>query len=93
MKNFVFISPDFPDHFYKFVLALKRNGMRVLGVGGNYRNNVSPILLNALDEYYELPWLDNFDLEVNALRYLKTNMAILIILKVITNIGFKKTLN
>lgn len=69
MKNFVFISPEFPDHFYKFVLALKKNGIRVLGVGGNYRNNVNPILLNNIDEYYELPWLDNFNLEVNALRY------------------------
>ena len=24
MKNFVFISPHFPDHFYKFVVALNR---------------------------------------------------------------------
>ena len=33
MKNFVFISPNFPASYWKFCAELKNNGMRVLGIG------------------------------------------------------------
>ena len=33
MKNFVFISPNFPVTYWKFCAELKNNGMRVLGIG------------------------------------------------------------
>ena len=33
MKNFVFISPNFPLTYWKFCRELKNNGMRVLGIG------------------------------------------------------------
>ena len=32
MKNFVFISPNFPMTYWKFCAELKKNGMRVLGI-------------------------------------------------------------
>lgn len=32
MKNFVFISPDFPKTYYQFTKALKEAGFRVLGI-------------------------------------------------------------
>ena len=31
MKNFVFLSPNFPTNYWKFCKELKDNGMRVLG--------------------------------------------------------------
>ena len=30
MKNFIFISPNFPVTYWKFCAELKNNGMRVL---------------------------------------------------------------
>ena len=32
MKNFVFISPNFPENYWKFCAELKNNGLRVLGI-------------------------------------------------------------
>ena len=53
MKNFVFISPHFPDSFYRFVVALKKNGFRVLGIGDDPYENLRPELKEALTEYYQ----------------------------------------
>ena len=32
MKNFVFISPEFPKTYYNFCDRLKKNGLNVLGI-------------------------------------------------------------
>lgn len=69
MRNFVYISPQFPDYFYKFIEALKNNGFRVLGIGDDPYENLSPQLKNALTEYYVCYNMDNFDNEVRAVQY------------------------
>ena len=69
MKNFVFISPHFPDSFYRFVVALKNNGFRVLGIGDQPYDSLNPELKNALTEYYLCNNMDWFDNEINAVRY------------------------
>ena len=69
MKNFVFISPHFPDSFYRFVVALKKNGFRVLGIGDDPYENLRPELKEALTEYYVCYNMDNFDNEVKAVKY------------------------
>ena len=33
MKNFVFISPNFPTNYWLFCRELRDNGLRVLGIG------------------------------------------------------------
>ena len=33
MKNFIFISPNFPESYWRFCAALQRRGFRVLGIG------------------------------------------------------------
>lgn len=33
MKNFIFISPNFPENYWKFCRELKNDGLRVLGIG------------------------------------------------------------
>ena len=33
MKNFLFISPNFPVNYWYFCKQLRANGMRVLGIG------------------------------------------------------------
>ena len=69
MKNFVYISPQFPDYFYKFVEALKNNGFRILGIGDDPYENLSPRLKAALTEYYVCYNMDSFDNEVRAVQY------------------------
>lgn len=69
MRNFIFISPHFPDHFYKFVKALKNAGFNVLGIGDCPYNDLSNDLKNDLTEYYCCYDMDNFDNEVEAVRY------------------------
>ena len=69
MKNFVFISPNFPETYYRFVVALKNNGFRVLGVGDQSYDTLRPELKNALTEYYLCNDMDNFDNEVKAVQY------------------------
>lgn len=69
MKNFVFISPHFPDHFYKFVVALNKAGFRVLGIGDCPYDQLPNSLKENLTEYYGCWNMDNFDNEVEAVRY------------------------
>ena len=46
--NFVYISPNFPDAAWKFCAALKNNGVRVLGIGDQTYETLTPQLKNAL---------------------------------------------
>ena len=69
MQNFVFISPHFPDSFYRFVVALKKNGFRVLGIADEAYEKLKPELKAALTEYYRCPNMENFEEEINAVRY------------------------
>lgn len=69
MKNFIFISPHFPSSFFRFVEALKRNGFRVLGIGDAPYHELPEGLKASLDEYYCCYDMDNFDNEVNAVKY------------------------
>ena len=69
MKNFVFISPHFPETYYRFVVALKKNGFRVLGIGDAPYDQLPKPLKENLDEYYACWNMDNFDDEIAAVRY------------------------
>lgn len=69
MKNFVFISPHFPDTYYRFCAALRRNGFRVLGVGDCPYSQLAQEVKNSLDEYYYCWDMENFDSEKRALEY------------------------
>ena len=59
MKNFVFISPNFPQTYWKFCRELKNNGMRVLGIGDAPYDGLAPELRDALHEYYKVSSLEN----------------------------------
>ena len=61
MKNFVFISPNFPMTYWKFCRELKNNGMRVLGIGDCPYNELLQELRDSLDEYYKVSSLENND--------------------------------
>ncbi len=61
MKNFIFISPNFPLTYWKFCDELKKNGMRVLGIGDCPYDDLTQELRNAMHEYYKVSSLENYD--------------------------------
>ena len=61
MKNFVFISPNFPTNYWQFCKELKNNGLNVLGIGDQPYNELSWDLKNSLNEYYKVSSLENED--------------------------------
>ena len=59
MKNFVFISPNFPAIYWQFCKELKANGLRVLGIGDCPYDQLKPELKDSLHEYYKVSSLEN----------------------------------
>ena len=61
MKNFVFLSPNFPANYWRFCAGLKKNGMRVLGIGDCPYEQLSQDLRESLHEYYKVSNLGNYE--------------------------------
>jgi len=61
MKNFVFISPNFPTNYWQFCRELKNNGMNVLGIGDQPYDELLPELKDSLNEYYKVSSMENYD--------------------------------
>ena len=61
MKNFIFISPNFPASYWKFCAELRNNGLRVLGIGDCPYDELEQQLRDSLDEYYKVSSLENYD--------------------------------
>lgn len=61
MKNFIFISPNFPLTYWRFCKELRNNGMRVLGIGDSPYDDLIWELKDAMDEYYKVSSLENYD--------------------------------
>ena len=61
MKNFVFLSPNFPTNYWMFCKELKDNGLNVLGIGDQPYDELMPELKGSLNEYYKVSSLENYD--------------------------------
>ncbi len=61
MKNFIFLSPNFPGNYWMFCRALKQNGLNVLGIGDQPYDELSGELKDSLNEYYKVSSLENED--------------------------------
>ncbi len=61
MKNFIFISPNFPDTYWHFCRELKNNGLRVLGIGDCPYGELQQELRDSLNEYYKVDSLENYE--------------------------------
>ena len=61
MKNFIFLSPNFPDNYWNFCAKLKENGLNVLGIGDCPYDELRYELKNSLNEYYKVGSLENYD--------------------------------
>ena len=69
MKNFVFISPNFPDTYWRFCRELKNNGFNVLGIGDCEYFQLSNELRASLTEYYKVSSLENYDAVFRAVAF------------------------
>ena len=69
MKNFIFISPNFPANYWMFCRELKNNGLRVLGIGDCPYDDLLPELRSSLAEYYRVSTLENYDEVYRAVAY------------------------
>jgi len=61
MKNFIFISPNFPTNYWKFCRELKNNGLNVLGIGDQPYDELLPELKESLTEYFKVSNMENYD--------------------------------
>lgn len=69
MTNFVFISPNFPDKYWQFCDELKKNGVRVLGIGDAPYEQLSKELKEALEEYFYVADMMDYDQMYKAVGY------------------------
>lgn len=67
--NFVYISPHFPDVHENYCLALKEQGLTVLGVGDAPYHELSEKLKSALTEYYKVDSLEDYAQVFKAVAY------------------------
>lgn len=70
MKNFIFISPAFPGNYENFCIALKANGVNVLGIGDTPYDLLSPNLKSTLTEYYRVENMENYEDMFRAVAFL-----------------------
>ena len=70
MKNFIFISPNFPTNYWMFCRELKKNGLNVLGIGDQPYDELPQHLKESLNEYYKVSNLENEDEVYRAVAFL-----------------------
>lgn len=70
MKNFLIISPNFPENYWMFCRELKKNGLNVLGIGDQPYEELSQGLKDSLDEYYKVSSLENEEEVYRAVAFL-----------------------
>ena len=61
MKNFVFISPNFPRTYYQFPKAWKQIGGTSLCIGEDPYDSLSEELKESMDEYYQVSSMKDYD--------------------------------
>ncbi len=67
--NFVFISPHFPDSYWRFCKGLKDDGVTVCGIADVPYENLPQNLKDSLSDYYCVHDLKNYDEKYRAIGY------------------------
>jgi hypothetical protein len=67
--NFVFLSPHFPPNYFRFAVALKNNGVNVLGLADENYDSLRAELKASLTEYFRVNSMHNYDELIRALGY------------------------
>lgn len=61
MKNFIFISPNFPENYWRFCKQLQCNGFNVLCIGDCPYDQLKDEVWGSLKEYYWVRNLENYE--------------------------------
>ena len=67
--NLVFISPHFPNTYWQFCAAARRNGVNVLGIADTNFENLPWELQQCLTDYYKVNSLENYDEVYNGVAF------------------------
>lgn len=67
--NFIYISPQFPRTYWNFCDRLKRNGIRVLGIGDTPYHELSNETRTSLDEYYYVNDMEDYEEMLRAVAF------------------------
>ncbi len=67
--NFVFVSPHFPDSYYRFCQGLKNDGVTVLGIADVPYEYLNDEVKKSLTDYYYVHSLENYQEKIKALGY------------------------
>ena len=67
--NVVFLSPHFPTNWYRFVVGLRAAGANTLGIADVAMEQMWPELRDALNDYYRVDSLEDYDQLVRAMGW------------------------
>ena len=67
VRNFIFVSPHFPENYRNFCIRLHENG--VLGIGDTPYDNLDWTLKEALTEYYRVDSMEDYDSMFRAVAF------------------------
>ncbi len=68
--NYVMLSPHFPTNYYRFCVHLRALGANVLGIADEPYDKLRNELKGALNEYYRVSDMHNYDELVRAMDHL-----------------------
>lgn len=68
-RNFILISPHFPENFAPFATKLKKKGFNTLGIADLPYEQLSKTLQESLTEYYRVDNMEDYDQVYRAVAY------------------------
>lgn len=69
IMNYIFISPNFPETFYKIAVSLRNKGVTVLGIGDAPYDTLKDELKDALTEYARVNDMSVYQHMLDTCRY------------------------
>lgn len=69
MINFIYICPQYPEWNYRWVEALVKKGVRVLGIGDSPEHELTSYLKSLLTEYYVVYDMNDHGKMIDAVGY------------------------
>lgn len=69
IRNFILISPNFPDNFAPFAARLREQGIQTLGIADSPYEELSKTLKDSLTEYYRVDNMEDYDQVYRAVAY------------------------
>ncbi|MDR1697444.1 MAG: ATP-grasp domain-containing protein [Erysipelotrichaceae bacterium] len=70
--NYIFISPNFPERYYKITEALKRRGVKILVISDAPYESFCARLINSINHYYYAD-LNDYQAVCQGVEFYKTN--------------------